>query len=101
MVVHPHDPDKSKAHQKSNIGGPGSREFPRQAIAAVMRHFEFEDQQRDGDGKNAIGERLDPRCFTRHAVKLRPPRRDDKCFHPRLQTPPRALQPLQWLRRGS
>ncbi len=62
VMVDPHDADRDEADGVTKVRGPEAEQRVRQTfVARDVRHTDLEHKQRDGDGKDAIAERLEPR----------------------------------------
>ena len=60
VVVGPHDPERHEADQVSEIGRPELSERPEETcFRAGSRYLDFENEQRDRDGEDAVGKRLE------------------------------------------
>ena len=61
VVVRPHDEDRQEADDEGHVGRPvGEQLVPEGGLAGVRgRHVQGEDEQRGGDGEDAVRERLD------------------------------------------
>src|SRR5438874_3758758 len=71
MMVDPHDADKSEANNERHVSRPLPQQQRRQrhfADVAFVGDLQLQHQQRDGDGKNAVGKSLDARCLFIHAL---------------------------------
>src|SRR5207248_6595002 len=70
MVVDPHDADEGEADDKRDVSRPLAQQQRRQrhlADVTFVRNLEFQHQQRDGDGKNAVRKSFDARRLFIHA----------------------------------
>ena len=63
VVIDPHDADESETDQEGKVKGPIGQELARKRAAGRRRNLDVEDQQRDGDGEDAVGEGFDARGF--------------------------------------
>jgi len=60
MMIHPHHADVEEAGQKREIRRPLVRQGDAQTSSdELVRDFDLQDQQRDGNGEDAVAERLD------------------------------------------
>ena len=63
VVIDPHDADECETDQEGKVKGPIGQELARKRAAGRRRNLDVEDQQRDGDGEDAVGEGFDARGF--------------------------------------
>jgi hypothetical protein len=59
VVVDPHDADKGEADDESDVRGPLSEELGRKVVLR-RGHFDFQNQQGDGNRENPVREGFDP-----------------------------------------
>src|SRR5213595_3928177 len=70
MVVDPHDADEGEADDKRDVSRPLAQEQRRKGYftnIAFVRNLQFQHQQGDGDGKNAVRKSFDARRLFIHA----------------------------------
>jgi hypothetical protein len=59
VVVHPHDADDDEAQAEAEERGPLVQQGAPELTALIdVRYADFEDQQRNRDGENAVAKRL-------------------------------------------
>src|SRR5580698_10456365 len=75
MVIDPHNPDEGETEDKGKIRGPLAQKLNGKISAAGSRNLDFQNEQSNGNGKNAVRESFDPRCLFFHEKLLDPPRR--------------------------
>src|SRR5258708_10066830 len=69
-MAHPHDAGESKAQEKGKIRRPLAQQCGCQRTLTGVRDLDFEDQQGNGNGKDAVRERFNARCFRLHGFYL-------------------------------
>ena len=68
VMIDPHDADEGEADDEGNVKGPVGEELAAQRRGARRGDLDIEDQKRDGDGENAVGEGFDASGFRGHGV---------------------------------
>jgi hypothetical protein len=73
MVIEPQDPDQREADDEGDVAGPLLGQSVGERTALLV-HADLDDQERDGDGKHAIGEGLEPAgiCLALHDHSILP-----------------------------
>src|SRR5580692_5161524 len=75
MVIDPHNADEGETEDKSKIRGPLTEKLNGKISAAGGRNLDLQNQQSNGNGKNAVREGFDTCRFFFHWKLLDPTRR--------------------------
>src|SRR5579863_9066813 len=70
MVIDPHNPDEGETKDKGKIRGPLPEKLDGELSAASSRNLDFQNQQSNSNGKNAVREGFDARRFFFHEKPL-------------------------------